>query len=113
MAAPRSIRRLASIAGGILALASGAAYFTLLFAFSAAGGMGFGDVKLAGVLGFAAGLLGPTASFASPLLAFLLGGVAALASLRTARGEGIPFGPSMLAGFWIAVLVGRSDNLIG
>lgn len=88
-----------------LALVSGTAYFTLLFAFSAAGGMGFGDVKLAGVLGLTAGLLGSTASFASPLLAFLLGGVAALASLRSARGEGIPFGPSMLAGFWIAVLL--------
>ena len=90
----------------LVALVSGAAYFVFMLAFGVAGGMGMGDVKLAGVLGLCAGLLGPTAAIVSPVAAFVLGGVAALAALRGGRGASIPFGPFMLAGFWIAVVVG-------
>lgn len=88
----------------VIALASGAAYFAFMLVFAVGGGMGLGDVKLAGVLGLAAGSLGVTPAIVSPVAAFLLGGVAALAALRVARGAGIPFGPSLLAGFWIAVV---------
>lgn len=88
----------------VTALASGAAYFAFMLVFAVGGGMGMGDVKLAGVLGLAAGSLGMLPALVSPVAAFLLGGVAALAALRTARGAGIPFGPSLLAGFWIAVV---------
>lgn len=90
----------------IVALISGAAYFCFMLAFGIAGGMGMGDVKLAGVLGLTAGLLGLSAAIISPVAAFLLGGVAAIAALRAGKGSSIPFGPFLLAGFWIAVLLG-------
>jgi leader peptidase (prepilin peptidase) / N-methyltransferase len=37
---------------------------------------------------------------------FLLGGIAAIGALRGGRGASIPFGPFLLAGFWVAVVVG-------
>lgn len=101
----------------IVSLVSGAGYFSFMLAFAAGGGMGMGDVKLAGVLGLSAGLLGPTAAIVSPVVAFLLGGIAAIGALRgrggrgvrdsrgDRRGSSIPFGPFLLAGFWIAVVV--------
>ena len=88
----------------VVALAAGAAYFAFMLVFAVGGGMGLGDVKLAGMLGLAAGSLGVGPAIVSPVAAFLLGGVAALAALRVARGAGIPFGPSLLAGFWIEVV---------
>ena len=92
-----------------VALASAAAFGLFLFALSFAGGMGMGDVKLAGVLGAAAGLVGPSAAILSPLLAFGLGGLVSAVMLVTRRGTRttrIPFGPFMLLGFWLAVALG-------
>ncbi|MFM9878700.1 MAG: prepilin peptidase [Rhodoglobus sp.] len=89
-----------------IAVISGAVYFVFMLAFSLAGGMGMGDVKLAGVLGLSAGLLGVGAALVSPFVAFLLGGVAAIGALRSGTGASIPFGPFLLAGFWVAVVVG-------
>lgn len=88
------------------ALAGGGLYFALLLALSYLGGMGMGDVKLAGVLGLTAGLLGPGAAVAAPVLAFLLGGVVAAVSLARGRTGSLAFGPYMLAGFWGAVVLG-------
>lgn len=87
----------------LTALVAGLAYFLFLFVPAVAGGMGMGDVKLAGVLGVSAGLIGQTTAILSPLTAFLLGGVAALVELSRGRGGSIPFGPFLLAGFWVAV----------
>lgn len=90
----------------VVAALSGVGYFGLLFALSIAGGMGMGDVKLAGALGLSAGMLGVEAAIISPLLAFLTGGVVATITLaRGARGTRIPFGPFILVGFWAAVLI--------
>ncbi|CAN5588571.1 hypothetical protein BH10ACT7_BH10ACT7_15470 [soil metagenome] len=87
-----------------VALASGAAYCGFLLLLSLAGGMGMGDVKLAGVLGLAAGLASPAAAVVSPVIAFLAGGVVAAVQLaRGDSGTSIPFGPYLLAGFWVAV----------
>lgn len=64
-------------------------------------GMGFGDVKLAGVLGMYLGYLSWGHLFAGTFLAFLLGGLWSLALLAARRGtlkSSIPFGPFMLAG---------------
>jgi leader peptidase (prepilin peptidase)/N-methyltransferase len=64
-------------------------------------GMGFGDVKLAGVLGLYLGYLGWTHVFAGTFAAFLLGGLWSLVILVSRRGtlgSAIPFGPFMLAG---------------
>ncbi len=71
-------------------------------------GMGFGDVKLAGVLGMYLGYLGWGHLFAGTFLAFLLGGVWSIALLAARRGtlkSSIPFGPFMLAGTAAAMLL--------
>jgi leader peptidase (prepilin peptidase)/N-methyltransferase len=92
-----------------VALISAAAYVLFLITLSFAGGMGMGDVKLAGVLGAGAGLVSPSAAIASPVLAFVLGGGVSAVILLTRRGTRatrIPFGPFMLLGFWGAVTLG-------
>lgn len=71
-------------------------------------GMGFGDVKLAGVLGMYLGYLGWGHLFAGTFLAFLLGGLWSIALLAARRGtlkSAIPFGPFMLAGAAAAMLL--------
>lgn len=76
-------------------------------------GMGFGDVKLAGVLGLYLGYLGWGEVVVGWFLAFLVGGLvgALLIVLRRAgRKSKIPFGPYMLVGAWLAVLF--SDVLV-
>jgi leader peptidase (prepilin peptidase)/N-methyltransferase len=86
-------------------------YFLLAFIYPA--GMGFGDVKLAGVLGAYLGWLGWAAFGAGAFLGFLLGGVLGallMAVGRAGRKSKIPFGPFMLAGALIAVFVG--DTLV-
>jgi leader peptidase (prepilin peptidase)/N-methyltransferase len=90
---------------GLLAMA---ALWTFYFVLSLVypGGMGFGDVKLAGVLGLYLGWLGWSSVAVGTLAAFLLGGVIGLALLATGRAgrrTALPFGPSMLAGALIAL----------
>lgn len=83
-------------------------YFALVFVHPA--GMGFGDVKLAGVLGLYLGWVGWGALVVGAFGAFLLGGVVSLAllGLRLAtRKSAIPFGPWMLLGAWVGLLVGE------
>jgi leader peptidase (prepilin peptidase)/N-methyltransferase len=82
-------------------------YFALAFAYPA--GMGFGDVKLAGVLGLYLGWLGWGELAVGAFLGFLLGGVwgiALLVTRRAGRKSAIPFGPFMLGGALLGVLVG-------
>ena len=80
------------------------------------GGLGFGDVKLAFLLGAAAG----TAGFAVVLVAMSLGvfgaflsGLGRLAHVACSRGgavyrgRGIPIGPALIVGFWLALVAGR------
>lgn len=89
----------------VTAVVASAGYFLFLLVLALGGGMGMGDVKLAGVLGLAAGLLGNAAAVLSPVLAFLFGGVAAILALRRGAGTRIPFGPFLLAGLWAAVVI--------
>lgn len=95
------------------ALAGGA----LLYAFYLAlrlmrpGGMGGGDVKLAGVLGIALGWVGWGALVVGAFAAFLLGGafgLALLAAKRAGRRTAIPFGPWMIAGAWVGIFAGET-----
>ncbi|HET7736641.1 MAG TPA: prepilin peptidase [Nocardioidaceae bacterium] len=82
-------------------------YFVLAFLYPA--GMGFGDVKLAGVLGLYLGWLGWGELIAGGFLAFLFGGVVGIALMavrRAGRKSQIPFGPFMLAGALVAILWG-------
>jgi len=99
--------------GAILRAGIGAAvlwliYFAMTLVYP--GGMGFGDVKFAGVLGLFLGYLGWDALIVGAFAAFVLGGIfglALLASRRANRKSGIPFGPWMLAGAWVGVLFGE------
>ena len=71
------------------------------------GGMGFGDVKLAFVLGV---WLGFEQSLLCLLLAFVLGGVVGvllrLTGLKT-RKDAIPFGPYLCVSGWVSFLCGK------
>jgi prepilin signal peptidase PulO-like enzyme (type II secretory pathway) len=74
----------------------------------APGAIGWGDVKLAGVLGLYLGWLGASAWWLGTLAGFVLGGLYAagvLISRRGSRKSEIPFGPFMLAGAMVGILV--------
>jgi leader peptidase (prepilin peptidase)/N-methyltransferase len=84
-----------------------AVYFALCFAYPA--GMGFGDVKLSGVLGMYMAWLGWGAWAVGLFLGFFLGGLFGIALIAVKKGgrkTSVPFGPFMLLGALIAILVG-------
>ncbi len=90
-------------------LALFAFYFLLAFIYPA--GMGFGDVKLAGVIGLYLGWLGWGSVLVGAFLGFLLGAVVGVALIvfgSAGRKSAIPFGPFMLAGAFIAVMWGQN-----
>jgi leader peptidase (prepilin peptidase)/N-methyltransferase len=97
----------------ISAAIGGGALFALYFAAAVlyAGGMGFGDVKLAGILGLSLGFLGWGPLVVGAFAAFFLGGLFGIVLIllrRAKKGTGIPFGPWMLAGAWIGIFWGDS-----
>jgi leader peptidase (prepilin peptidase) / N-methyltransferase len=78
----------------------------LLIAIGSNGGLGLGDVKLAGVLGFALGFAGWPAVLAGLALPHLINGPIALCLLvsgRAGRQRALPLGPALLAGTLLAV----------
>jgi leader peptidase (prepilin peptidase)/N-methyltransferase len=82
-------------------------YFALAWIYPA--GMGFGDVKLAGVLGAYLGWLGWGEVVTGTFLGFLFGGVVGIALMalgKAGRKSKVPFGPFMLAGAFVAILWG-------
>jgi leader peptidase (prepilin peptidase)/N-methyltransferase len=93
--------------GGVVVLA----FFHALWWVHAAG-MGYGDVRLAAVLGFALGYVGWAAlviGIYGAFLAFGLGGLA-VALVRWDRSRlkvAYPFGPFLLAGALVGVVVGQ------
>ncbi|WP_349898771.1 prepilin peptidase [Parafrigoribacterium soli] len=90
-------------------LALGLAY--LLMALVIPGGMGFGDVKLAGALGLFLGWAGWGALVVGSIAAFLLGGIFGIILILVRRGgrkTAIPFGPWMLVGAWIGIVAGNA-----
>ncbi|HUY63200.1 MAG TPA: A24 family peptidase [Acidimicrobiales bacterium] len=73
-------------------------------------GMGFGDVRLSGVIGVATGWLGLGHAFVAFFAAFVLGaviGIGVMAVTHGGRKTRIPFGPFMAAGAVVAVLWGN------
>jgi leader peptidase (prepilin peptidase)/N-methyltransferase len=93
-----------------MAIGAAASYsLHYLTALAFPGGMGFGDVKLAGLVG------GMLAFVSYPVLlvgvgaAFLLGattGLVAIATGRASRRTAVPFGPFMVAGAFLAIFLG-------
>jgi leader peptidase (prepilin peptidase) / N-methyltransferase len=82
-------------------------FFALAWVYPA--GMGFGDVKLAGVLGAYLGWLGWGEVVTGTFLGFLFGGVVGIALMavgKAGRKSKVPFGPFMLAGAFVAILWG-------
>jgi leader peptidase (prepilin peptidase)/N-methyltransferase len=81
-------------------------------------GMGFGDVRLAGLIGLALGYLGLLVTYLGFLSAFVLGalgGVAVMAATGSGRRTRVPFAPALAAGAVVAVLAGPhvASNLFG
>lgn len=82
------------------------AYFVLRLIYPA--GMGFGDVKLAGLLGLYLGYVGWLHLLWGTFAAFLLGGLWGMLLIVSRRGtarSAIPFGPFMIAGAALALAV--------
>jgi leader peptidase (prepilin peptidase)/N-methyltransferase len=96
-----------------LAGMAGAWLFFALLAFVHPAGLGWGDVKLSGVLGLYLGWLGAAAVAAGLLGAFVLAALAGLgliAAGTATRKSQIPFGPFMLAS---AIAVIAASGLAG
>jgi leader peptidase (prepilin peptidase)/N-methyltransferase len=86
----------------LVPLVAGSGYAGFLFVLNLVGGMGMGDVKLGAALGFASWNL--SVAVLSPIVAFLIGGLASVVLLVAGRrGRKIAFGPFLLGGFWLAV----------
>jgi leader peptidase (prepilin peptidase)/N-methyltransferase len=105
----------AAIVGGALLVTAYA-----LLAVLPRSGLGFGDVKLAGLLGTALALLGSAsrpnwgALAWGTALAFLSGGLVAAVLLvtgRATRSTPLPFGPHMLAGALAAAVLFGSERV--
>ncbi|MGP3953768.1 prepilin peptidase [Streptomyces sp. 7N604] len=97
-----------SWAGALLGgLGLGGAYLVLFLIHPS--GMGFGDVKLALTLGVALGWYGWPVLFAGAFASFLLGalyGAGLLLTRRAGRKAALPFGPFMISGALLGVLLG-------
>jgi leader peptidase (prepilin peptidase)/N-methyltransferase len=113
---PGTVVALALLIGGgliengpvVRAVAGGALYFALLFvlALIARGGFGFGDVKLAFLLGLFATYQSWDTLIVAIFAAFLLGGLVSLllVVLRIrSRKDAIPFGPYLVLGAYAAI----------
>jgi leader peptidase (prepilin peptidase) / N-methyltransferase len=103
LVAPDGGALLRALAGGLVLYG---AYFLLALVPS---GLGFGDVKLAGLLGAYLGWQGWAEIVVGTFAAFMLGGVFAVALLATKRADrstAIPFGPFMLAGALVGLAAG-------
>ena len=96
---------LRAVIGGVAAYGF---YFAVWFAYPA--GMGFGDVKLAGVIGIYLGWMSYGVLVTGLFLGFLLGAVISIGLVLLAgagRKTRVPFGPFMLAGTYLGILFGQ------
>jgi leader peptidase (prepilin peptidase)/N-methyltransferase len=104
LAVPGGLRH---VAGALAGMAAAWLFFLLVVLIHPAG-LGWGDVKLSGVIGLCLGWLGITAVAAGLLGAFVLAavtGLALIAAGRATRKSQIPFGPFMLVAA-LAVILG-------
>lgn len=99
----------------LTAAVSMAAVFTVLWLVAFfTGGLGFGDVKLGGVLGLVLGLeSGYAAALGALILPMILGGMVALPMVFLGkRSQELAFGPYMVAGALLILLLPGSAALI-
>ena len=91
---------------GIGWLISGAIFFLLWFVHPR--GLGYGDVRLSGVLGIALGHVGWGELFIGVYAGFLIGGLGGLllSRLRIVERKDYPFGPFMLLGVLVGLALG-------
>lgn len=98
---------LAALLTAVIGAAAAALFFFLLHLI---GGMGRGDVKLAGVVGLFLGFLGVPQLTIGIAAGFAIGAVVGI-GLMVLRGRSrkdmIPFGPWILAGAWVGILAGQ------
>lgn len=95
--------------GALIRAAAGAAAAGALYGLTWAltrGGIGFGDVRYAPLIGAAGGAVSWETLFAALLLGSLLGVAAGLARLVRSRSGPYPYAPAMLAGAYLAVALG-------
>lgn len=104
----------------VRALLGALAYFAVMYllALVARGGLGFGDVKLAFLIGMATGFLGWGPVVLAGVLGFLIGGLISILLLisgKLSRKDAIPFGPFMVIAGLISALwgVGITDWYLG
>ena len=90
----------------VIALASAALLYGLFWLFWFFGPMGFGDVKLAGVLGLFLGWVSLPAVLTGLLLGMLAAaftGIALMVARKADRKTEIAYGPFLIAGSWAAL----------
>lgn len=90
---------------GLIGAAILFAFFFIVW-FIAPGGMGFGDVKLAGLVGGMTAYLTWGTFLVGAFMGFLLGalaGVLLMAGGKAGRKTAVPFGPFMILGAWTAI----------
>ncbi|MGV8908659.1 MAG: hypothetical protein ACOH1Y_06715 [Propionicimonas sp.] len=94
------------LAGAGTAGALAAGFFWLVWRLSS--GLGYGDVRLAGLIGIVAGSGGAALAFWSFLLGTLVGALWGLVLRWRRRADGpFPYGPALLVGPLLALLVSR------
>lgn len=95
-------------------LIAGGSFFALWFIHPR--GLGYGDVRLSGILGIALGYVGWSELLVGLYAGFLLGGLGGglLSVLRVVERRSFPFGPFMLVGALVGVAVGERivDGLV-
>jgi leader peptidase (prepilin peptidase)/N-methyltransferase len=94
------------VRAGIGLLGAGLLYYVLWFVHPR--GIGFGDVRLSGILGIVLGYVGTAELVVGVYAGFLLGGIggALLTVLRIVHRRHVPFGPFMLLGAVLGLLAG-------
>ncbi len=83
-------------------------WFLVFWLLTRGGGWGYGDVRLSGLLGLALGYLGWPETLGGLLLIFICGAVGAIAQAvrrKSLKGR-LPYGPYMLVGAWLGVVLG-------
>jgi len=101
---------------GIGVAIAGGFYGALWFFYP--GGMGFGDVKTAALLGMTLGYLGWASLAVGLILGPIIGGilvVGGLATRKVTRKTRVPYGPALILGAWVGILFGStvSDWYVG